>query len=128
MNSRSGLEFRLGLAPGFLSESEQDYGLKRWRSCVDSSQLAVENCAKAVLILFGVTSKTHDPARVVSKLIQTGVIAGESAETLKPIIADMLTLGSDEHFLTDYGDEMTLTLPWDLFTEESAQTALAIAR
>jgi len=33
-----------------------------------------------------------------------------------------------EHFLTDYGDEATHTLPWDLFTRVSAEEALAAAR
>ena len=43
-------------------------------------------------------------------------------------IAYRLALGSTEHFLTDYGDEATYTLPWDLFTRESAEEALAAAQ
>jgi hypothetical protein len=37
--------YRLMLAQGFLEESRQDVQLQRWRSAVDSSQLAVENSA-----------------------------------------------------------------------------------
>lgn len=33
-----------------------------------------------------------------------------------------------EYFMTDYGDEATYTLPWDLFTRKSAEEALAAAR
>jgi hypothetical protein len=44
------------------------------------------------------------------------------------MLPDLLALGSAEHFLTDYGDEATYTLPWDLFTRESAQEALAAGR
>ncbi len=34
--------YRLNLAEGFLLEAREDIQLKRWRSCVDNSQLAVE--------------------------------------------------------------------------------------
>jgi predicted RNA-binding protein associated with RNAse of E/G family len=44
------------------------------------------------------------------------------------MLPDLLALGSAEHFLTDYGDEATYTLPWDLFTRESADEALMAAR
>jgi len=36
-------------------------------------------------------------------------------------------LGPSQHVLTDYGDEATETLPWDLFTQDSAEQALALA-
>ena len=54
--------YRLMLAQGFLEESRQDVQLQRWRSAVDSSQLAVENSAKAVLSLAVPVGKTHNPA------------------------------------------------------------------
>lgn len=41
--------YRLRLADGFLKEAGEDISLRRWRSCVDNSQLAAENAAKAVL-------------------------------------------------------------------------------
>ncbi len=44
------------------------------------------------------------------------------------MVPDLLTLGTEAHFLTDYGDEATYTLPWDLFTEQTAEDALAAAR
>jgi len=40
------VSYRLALAKGFLTEAEQDMTLERWRSCVDNSQLAVENAGK----------------------------------------------------------------------------------
>lgn len=43
--------YRMRLAAGFLEEARQDLELKRYRSCVDNSQLAAENAAKAVLAL-----------------------------------------------------------------------------
>jgi HEPN domain-containing protein len=41
--------YRMRLAAGFLEEARQDLELKRYRSCVDNSQLAAENAAKVVL-------------------------------------------------------------------------------
>ncbi len=38
-----------------------------------------------------------------------------------------LLLGPAQHVMTDYGDESTSTLPWDLFTRESGEEALAVA-
>ena len=40
---------------------------------------------------------------------------------------DLPALGPTQHVLTDYGDEATETLPWDLFTQDSARQALALA-
>ena len=42
------VSYRLALAKGFLAEAEQDMTLERWRSCVDNSQLAVENVGKTI--------------------------------------------------------------------------------
>lgn len=120
--------YRLALAEGFLAEAEQDVGLERWRSCVDNAQLAVENAGKAVLALFGVAPKTHDPARQVAAVLRTQALPIEVQEVMRRLLPDLLALGSAEHFLTDYGDEATYTLPWDLFTRESAEEALAAAR
>src|SRR3990172_6367765 len=53
--------YRLRLAHGFVEEARQDVGLQRWRSCVDNSQLAVENAAKAVLALLGPVGRNPTP-------------------------------------------------------------------
>ncbi|MGH2352681.1 MAG: HEPN domain-containing protein [Chloroflexota bacterium] len=49
MSTSEDTRYRLRLAEGFLQEAHQDFALQRWRSCVDNSQLATENAAKAVL-------------------------------------------------------------------------------
>jgi HEPN domain-containing protein len=38
------------------------------------------------------------------------------------------TIGAEEHFLTDYGDEAAYRDPWSLFGEEDARRALEAAR
>jgi HEPN domain-containing protein len=64
------VQYRIALAEGFLREAEQDFTLKRWRSCVDNAQLSVENAGKAALALFGIVPKTHDPARQIAAILR----------------------------------------------------------
>jgi HEPN domain-containing protein len=76
--------YRLALAQGFLGEAEQDLTLSRWRSCVDNAQLVVENAGKAVLALFEVTPKTHDPAQHLASILRTQELP---ASVQKPYVA-----------------------------------------
>ena len=128
MKASENAAYRLGLAEGFLGEAEQDLSLERWRSCVDNAQLAVENAGKVVLALFGVASKTHDPAQPIAILLRDRGLSSEIDDIIRQMLPDLLAMGSAEHFLTDYGDETTYTLPWSLFTRESAEDALTAAR
>jgi HEPN domain-containing protein len=105
VNSAKDVEYRLGLAKGFLKEAEQDFQLSRWRACVDNAQLSVENGGKAVLMLFGVSPKTHDPAKHLAHLIRDSSIPAEIEELIKDSLPDFLLLGLEEHLKTDYGDE-----------------------
>lgn len=102
--------------------------LKRWRSCVDNAQLAIENAGKAILALFGIAAKTHDPAQQLAAIVRKQQLPSPVEETIQQLLPELLALGAAEHFLTDYGDERTYTLPWDLFTRESATEALDSAQ
>jgi HEPN domain-containing protein len=128
VNSREDVEYRLNLAKGFLQEAEDDFELKRWRACVDSSQLVVENSGKAILMLFGVSPKTHEPAKHLVQLVGNLEIPKPIRTQIKHILPDFIKLGIEEHFMTDYGDETSYRLPWDIFDEESALSALEAAR
>lgn len=65
--------YRLRLAEGFLQEARQDIALQRWRSCVDNSQLAVENAAKAALAFLGPVGRTHNPATLLRQALADAV-------------------------------------------------------
>lgn len=71
MSAGSEVGFRLRLADGFLAEARQDLELERWRSCVDHSQLATENAAKAGLALIGPVGRTHTPSILLRRLMAT---------------------------------------------------------
>jgi len=128
VNAPDLVQYRLRLAEGFLKEAEQDFGLERWRSCVDNAQLATENAGKSVLALFGVVPKTHDPAQQIAQILRTQDLPVSRREAMEKMLPDLLALGSAEHFLTDYGDEVAYKLPWDLFDKSAAAGALQAAR
>ena len=94
----------MGLAEGFLKEAEEDIQLKRWRSCVDNAQLSVENSGKAVLSLFGVSPKTHEPAKHLTIILEDPELPKDIVNSIKDMMPDLLALGLEEHFMTDYGD------------------------
>jgi HEPN domain-containing protein len=122
------VDYRIALGAGFLAEAEQDFTLERWRSCVDNAQLAVENAGKAALALFGITPKTHDPARQLAAILREQELPARLSELLHAMLPDLLVLGTETHFLTDYGDEANYRLPWDLFTQQTAEDALQSAQ
>lgn len=128
MSASRDVDYRIALAAGFLTEAEQDLTLERWRSCVDNAQLAVENAGKAALALFGISPKTHDPARQIATILREQELPAGVSELLHAMLPDLLILGTETHFLTDYGDEASYTLPWDLFTQQTAEDALQSAR
>ena len=128
MKARDEVTYRIALAEGFLAEAEQDLDLKRWRSCVDNAQLSVENAGKAVLSLFSVSPKTHEPSQQLAALLRDKKLPDNVQDIVLQLLPELLALGKREHFLTDYGDESTYTLPWDLFTKDSAEEALEAAR
>lgn len=128
MNTVDEVTYRMALSAGFLGEAKQDLALERWRSCVDNAQLAVENAGKVVLGLFGIPSKTHDPAQQVAAMLREQELPDGIQAEILGMLPDLLAFGKREHFLTDYGDETTYTLPWDLFDREAAEKAFATAQ
>ncbi len=128
MNAPDIVRYCLRLGEGFLREAEQDFGLERWRACVDNAQLATENAGKSVLALFGVVPKTHDPAQQIAQILRTREVPAGMREAMEKMLPELLALGSAEHFLTDYGDEVASKLPWELFDRSSATGALEAAR
>lgn len=119
--------YRSRLAEGFLAEARQDIELKRWRSCVDNSQLAVENAAKAVLALLGPVGKTHNPAGLLRRALQDMYFQTDIVTQVIELADKADMLGHDVHMDTDYGSEVEWPTPWELFGEADAQQAIAIA-
>ncbi len=128
MELQRDVEYRLELAQGFLHEAEHDYALERWRACVSSSILVVENSGLAVLMLFGVSPFTHKPGRHLSQLISEGTVANDAAALIEQLLPELETYDSHEKMLVKYGDESTFRLPWELFGAEEGGLAIEAAR
>ena len=128
MDSASDADYRLRLGRGFLAEAEEDLRPSRWRSCVDNSQLAVENAAKSVIARFGPVPRSHDMSAVLSELLRHGTVPPELREGVERLQELSRQLGFEEHVRSDYGDEARGITPWELFQEADAQRAIAIAR
>lgn len=128
MKSQKDAEYRLRLAEGMLAEAEQDFQLKRWRSCVGTSQEAVENASKAVIAFFGPMQKTHDLEKQLGLLLEKGTVDKILEMDMKELISLAGELGSREHVMVTYGDEVHYRDPWQLFSEDDARKALEIAQ
>ena len=128
MGLHKDVAYRLELARGFLNEAEQDCSLKRWRACVSGSILVLENSGLAVLMLFGVSPLTHKPARHLSQLMMEGTVTKEVAALIEEILPELEKYDSHEKMLAKYGNESAYQLPWELFNEEEALSAIEAAR
>jgi len=123
VDSARDAEYRLRLARGFLAEAEEDFRLSRWRSCVDNSQLALENAAKAVIARFGPIPRTHDVGGTLTDQLERGLVPPgfrSRVETLRDLSQE---LGFEEHIRSDYGEEARGITPWELFGEPEARHA-----
>jgi len=127
MKSEQEIKYRLKLAQGFLAEAQQDVPLKRWRSAVDNSQLAVENAAKAVLAMLGPVGRTHNPAVQLLQAIADGRFTPIPEQPLHRLAELAKLMGADVHAQTDYGIEAAQRTPWELFGEADAQQAVTVA-
>jgi HEPN domain-containing protein len=124
---REDAEYRRRLATGFLQEARVNVKYQLWRSCVDNSQLAIENSCKMIVALFEPVEKTHNPSRQLRRLTDQERLGSIPRTHIDEIVSILDRFGIEEHFMTDYGDEATRTDPWSLFDEEDAKEALAMA-
>lgn len=127
MNWQKDAQYRLKLALGFYEEAKQNVKHKQYRSCVDNSQLSIENSAKAIIVCFIPLGKTHSPAQGLRKLLQEEKITDwirKGIEEIAPIVEEH---GFEEHILSDYGDEESYKTPWEIFDKKAADDAYGAA-
>ena len=127
MNSREEATYRLKLAQGHLNSAEKLYDISLWSESASSSQLSVENSAKAVIVLFKPIVKAHDLAAALLDL-EDGFQTAEEQRDLERLASFAQRLGLKEHILTSYGDEVAYKTPWEIYDEDKAKRALTIAQ
>lgn len=125
MASAEDAQYRLKLSRGFLIEARQDIALRRWRSCVDNSQLVVENAAKSTLALLGPVGRTHKVADLLRQHLSSFPPSALSQTSRLIELAEQM--GWDVHVSSDYGNEADRRTPWEIFDETSARRALTLA-
>lgn len=121
MNWQKDAEYKLKLALGFYEEGKQNLKYKQYRSCVDNSQLSIENSAKAIIVCFTPLGKTHSPVQGLRKLLQEERITDWIRKGIQEIIPIVEEHGFEEHILSDYGDEESYRTPWEIFDKKSAE-------
>ena len=119
--------YRLRLADGFLAEARQDLALARWRSCVDNSQLSVENAAKVLLALLAPVGRTHNPAILLRQSLADRLYPQPCSQQVERVAECAELLGPAVHVQSDYGDEVGRRTPWELFDGRDACKALTLA-
>jgi len=127
VNFKEDAEYRKRLALGFLKEAQLNFKYELWRSCVDNSQLAIENSGKLVIALFEPVEKTHNPSHQLKRILDKKRLDQAFKSQGDELISLLDRFGIEEHFMTDYGDEITRTDPWSLFDKQDAEEALATA-
>ena len=78
-----------------------------------------------MLALVGPVGRTHQPALLLREALQ--VFSPSHQHYVEKLSEQAEMLGFDVHVQTDYGDEMEGITPWELFNEDDARSALAIA-
>ena len=128
MNPQSDAGYRLTLAEGYLDKAERFYGEASWHDCVRDAQAAVENAGKTIVACFIPIEKSHEPTEQIRALLDKGLIPALMRAMVVEALPDLEALGWKEHIQATYGDEATLTPPWELFDEAQAEAALTSAR
>jgi HEPN domain-containing protein len=92
-----------------------------YRECVEASQLAAENAAKAIIALIGIPSWSHDPSDELMDLINA---LPESCKGLAMELARLARELAPEHGIVTYGKPSEGLAPWELYGEPEASAAL----
>jgi len=119
------VKYRYRLAVEQLGRAGRLFSLVDWVGTVSSSQLAVENFAKAVIAAFEVPTWSHDPSNQLSSLIERlpeGLV--EDAQELAVMAREM----APEHGRSSYGEPSAGLTPSDIYGEGHASNALEKAK
>jgi len=119
------LRYGYRLALDHLERAERLFKLNDWVGAVSSSQLAIENFAKAVIAVFEVPTWSHDPSNqlenIVKKIPQRLVRGVEELALLAREIAP-------EHGRSTYGEPSRGLTPSDIYREHHVIESLRKAR
>jgi HEPN domain-containing protein len=119
------IEYRLQLAQKYLEDAEQRLRSSDFRGCVQHSQLAAENAAKAVIATRRTPSWGHDPS---SELLAVANELDSDRREKAVRLAEISSRLAPEHGRTTYGEPERFLTPWMLYDPQGAEGAIALAR
>ena len=125
INPENEISYRLRLAELYLEDAESAFERGDYRGAVASSQLSVENAAKAIIANFRVPSWSHDPSHELRELQEA---LPEDVRALVDELADTAGELAPEHGKATYGEPTRGLTPWDIYDEGDAERALRYAR
>jgi len=119
------IEYRAQLASEYLEDAEERFRSNDFKGCVQYSQLAAENAAKAVIGTRRTPSWGHDPS---SELLE---VAGELESEQQGNATRLAQISSQlapEHGRTTYGEPERFVTPRMLYDLQAADRAIKFAR
>lgn len=120
-NPLSEVRYRYRLAVEHLERAERLFSLRDWVGAVSASQLAVENFAKAVIVVFEVPTWSHDPSNQLNSLVEK--LPSDAVGDVKEL-AGLAREMAPEHGRSTYGEPSAGLVPSDIYREDHASNAL----
>ncbi len=125
LNPLNEVKYGYRLAVEHLERAERSYSLRDWVGVMSSSQLSVENFAKAIIAVFEVPTWSHDPSNQLSGLIEK--LPSDTIDDIKELISSAREL-APEHGRSTYGEPSAGLVPSDIYEEAHASSALEKGR
>jgi len=119
------MEFRRELARKYLEDAEERIRSNDFKGCVQYSQLATENAAKAVIATRRTPSWGHDPS---AELLEVADELESEQKRKATRLAEISSRLAPEHGRTTYGEPERFLTPWMLYNLEASERAIALAR
>jgi len=119
------VEYRMQIARKYLEDAEERLRSNDFKGCVQYSQLAAENAAKAVVATRRTPSWGHDPS---SELLEVARELTAEHEGRAARLAEISSQLAPEHGRTTYGEPERFVTPWALYHLQAAERAIALAR
>lgn len=119
------VEYRAKLAREYLQDAEDRLDSSDFKGCVQYSQLAVENAAKAVIATRRTPSWGHDPS---SELLDAAKELEPERTTKASRLAELCSRLAPEHGRTTYGEPERFLTPRMLYDSQAAGNAITLAR
>lgn len=124
-NPHRDVEYRAQLAHEYLEDAENSLRANDFKGCVQYSQLAAENAAKAVIATRRIPSWGHDPS---PELLEVAKELDPQQEGKAKRLAELSSRLAPEHGRVTYGEPERFMTPRMLYDSQAAEKAIAVAR